>query len=54
MTKSSGCSTRRWSINSASCPRREDADLRTVYDDTLVKIEPVNTVTLAMNHDTQP
>ena len=32
----------------------EDADLRTVFDNTLVKAEPYNAVTLVMNHDTQP
>lgn len=32
----------------------EDADLRTVFDKTLVKAEPVNAVTVVMNHDTQP
>lgn len=32
----------------------EDADLRTVFDNTLVKAEPVNAVTVVMNHDTQP
>ncbi|KAI4176600.1 MAG: hypothetical protein LQ343_000891 [Gyalolechia ehrenbergii] len=32
----------------------ENADLTKVFDDTLVKSEPVNAVTLVMNHDTQP
>lgn len=32
----------------------EEADLRTVFDGTLVKAEPVNAVTVVMNHDTQP
>ena len=32
----------------------EDADLRKVFDDTLVQAEPYNAVTLVMNHDTQP
>ncbi|KAI9730853.1 MAG: hypothetical protein M1834_005571 [Cirrosporium novae-zelandiae] len=32
----------------------ENADLRTVFDNTLVKVEPYNAVTLVMNHDTQP
>ena len=32
----------------------ENADLRTVFDKTLVKAEPYNAVTLVMNHDTQP
>ena len=30
------------------------ADLRAVFDETLVKVEPYNAVTLVMNHDTQP
>jgi alpha-amylase len=32
----------------------ENADLRSVFDNTLVKAEPYNSVTLVMNHDTQP
>jgi alpha-amylase len=32
----------------------EDADLRKVFDDTLVQKQPQNAVTLVMNHDTQP
>lgn len=40
--------------NFSKLSKTEDADLRTVFDDTLVKIEPVNAVTLVMNHDTQP
>jgi len=32
----------------------ERADLRTVFDGSLVKEKPVNAVTLVMNHDTQP
>ncbi|KAK4944405.1 hypothetical protein LTR66_014507, partial [Elasticomyces elasticus] len=32
----------------------EDADLRTVFDNSLVKAKPVNAVTVVMNHDTQP
>ena len=32
----------------------EDADLRKVFDNSLVKEAPVNAVTLVMNHDTQP
>lgn len=31
-----------------------EADLRTVFDGSLVKAEPVNAVTVVMNHDTQP
>jgi alpha-amylase len=30
-----------------------NADMRTVFDNTLVKAEPYNAVTLVMNHDTQ-
>lgn len=30
------------------------ADLRQVFDGTLVQVEPYNAVTLVMNHDTQP
>ena len=30
----------------------ENADLRTVFDNTLVKVEPYSVVTLVMNHDT--
>ena len=40
--------------NFSQLSKTEDADLRTVFDNTLVKIEPVNAVTLVMNHDTQP
>ncbi|KAF2873985.1 glucan 1,4-alpha-maltohexaosidase precursor [Massariosphaeria phaeospora] len=32
----------------------EAADLRTVFDNTLVQLAPVNAVTVVMNHDTQP
>lgn len=32
----------------------DKADLRSVFDNTLVKVEPYNAVTLVMNHDTQP
>ncbi|EME77258.1 glycoside hydrolase family 13 protein [Pseudocercospora fijiensis CIRAD86] len=31
-----------------------DADLRTVFDNSLTKRDPVNSVTVVMNHDTQP
>lgn len=31
-----------------------DADLRTVFDNSLTKRDPVNSVTCVMNHDTQP
>src|ERR1700737_670465 len=30
------------------------ADLRKIFDNTLVQVEPVNAVTLVQNHDTQP
>jgi alpha-amylase len=30
------------------------ADMRSVFDNTLVQAEPYNAVTLVMNHDTQP
>jgi alpha-amylase len=33
--------------------KTEDADLRKVFDGTLVKMRPVNGVTLVTNHDTQ-
>jgi alpha-amylase len=32
----------------------EDFDLRTIFDDTLVKMNPKNAVTFVDNHDTQP
>ncbi|KAF2665293.1 thermostable alpha-amylase [Microthyrium microscopicum] len=32
----------------------EGADLRSVFDGSLVQVEPVNAVTVVMNHDTQP
>ncbi|WPH03573.1 glycoside hydrolase family 13 protein [Acrodontium crateriforme] len=32
----------------------ENADLRTVFDKTLVKVQPTSAVTVVMNHDTQP
>ncbi|KAI4123946.1 MAG: hypothetical protein LQ347_005934 [Umbilicaria vellea] len=34
--------------------KTEKADLTKVFDNTLVKYEPYNAVTLVMNHDTQP
>lgn len=40
--------------NFSKLSKTEDADLRTVFDGTLVQAEPVNAVTLVMNHDTQP
>ena len=33
---------------------KEDADLRKIFKNSLVKEAPVNAVTLVMNHDTQP
>ncbi|KAE9973275.1 hypothetical protein BLS_003659 [Venturia inaequalis] len=32
----------------------EKADMRSVFDKSLVQVEPVNAVTVVMNHDTQP
>ncbi|MCJ1392324.1 hypothetical protein MMC18_005191 [Xylographa bjoerkii] len=40
--------------NFSQISRTEDADLRKVFDNTLVEVEPYNAVTLVMNHDTQP
>lgn len=40
--------------NFSQLSKTENADLRTVFDGTLVQKEPVNAVTLVMNHDTQP
>ena len=40
--------------NFSQISRTENGDLRTIFNDTLVKYEPVNAVTLVMNHDTQP
>ncbi|CAG8957222.1 hypothetical protein HYFRA_00009424 [Hymenoscyphus fraxineus] len=40
--------------NFSQLSKTENADLRTVFNDTLVKVTPVNAVTLVMNHDTQP
>jgi len=34
--------------------KSESADLRKVFDGSLVAVEPVNAVTVVMNHDTQP
>jgi alpha-amylase len=41
-----------WNFSNLSTT--EDADLRRVFDDTLVQKRPQNAVTLVMNHDTQP
>lgn len=40
--------------NFSTLSKTEDADLRKVFDNTLVKEKPVNAVTVVMNHDTQP
>lgn len=34
--------------------KTEEGDLASIFENTLVKMEPVNAVTLVMNHDTQP
>jgi alpha-amylase len=40
--------------NFSKLSKTPDADLRQVFDETLVQTEPINAVTLVMNHDTQP
>lgn len=40
--------------NFSSISKTEAADLRKVFDDTLVQKAPVMSVTVVMNHDTQP
>ncbi|KAG9239073.1 glycoside hydrolase superfamily [Amylocarpus encephaloides] len=40
--------------NFSQLSKTENADLRNVFEDTLVKAAPINAVTLVMNHDTQP
>ncbi|KAA6411902.1 MAG: putative glucan 1 [Lasallia pustulata] len=40
--------------NFSHISKTERADLTKVFDNTLVKYEPYNAVTLVMNHDTQP
>ncbi|ESZ90427.1 glucan 1,4-alpha-maltohexaosidase [Sclerotinia borealis F-4128] len=40
--------------NFSKLSKTEAGDLRTVFDNTLVQTSPVNSVTLVMNHDTQP
>lgn len=40
--------------NFARLSKTPDADLRKVFDNTLVANEPVNAVTVVTNHDTQP
>lgn len=39
--------------NFSSLSSTEDADLRKVFDNTLVKLRPLDAVTLVTNHDTQ-
>ncbi|KAI1079659.1 glucan 1,4-alpha-maltohexaosidase precursor [Whalleya microplaca] len=39
--------------NFSSMSKQESADLRKVFDGTLVKAKPVNAVTVVQNHDTQ-
>lgn len=40
--------------NFGSLSTSESADLRTVFDDTLVQLRPTDAVTVVTNHDTQP
>jgi alpha-amylase len=40
-----------WNFSNLS--KTEDADLRTVFDESLVQKRPLSAVTLVMNHDTQ-
>ncbi|KAI1639119.1 glucan 1,4-alpha-maltohexaosidase [Biscogniauxia mediterranea] len=40
--------------NFSQVSKASGADLRQVFDDTLVATMPINAVTLVMNHDTQP
>ncbi|TKA63101.1 hypothetical protein B0A49_11815, partial [Cryomyces minteri] len=40
--------------NFSNISKSENADLRKVFDNSLVQVEPVNAVTVVMNHDTQP
>lgn len=40
--------------NFSNISKSEAADLRKVFDDSLVQAQPVNAVTVVMNHDTQP
>jgi alpha-amylase len=40
--------------NFSALSKTENADLRKVFDNTLVAVEPVNAVTVVTNHDTQP
>lgn len=40
--------------NFSNISTSEAADLRKVFDNTLVQVQPVSAVTVVMNHDTQP
>ncbi|KAK7222800.1 hypothetical protein V2G26_010803 [Clonostachys chloroleuca] len=40
--------------NFSEISQGDSADMRKVFDDTLVQSMPINAVTLVMNHDTQP
>jgi len=40
--------------NFSTISTSEKADLRKVFDGSLIQVEPYNAVTLVMNHDTQP
>ncbi|CAM1510456.1 Fc.00g007910.m01.CDS01 [Cosmosporella sp. VM-42] len=40
--------------NFSEISRGDGADMRKVFDGTLVQSDPINAVTLVMNHDTQP
>jgi alpha-amylase len=40
--------------NFSQLSKTQEADLRKVFDNTLVQAEPVNAVTVVTNHDTQP
>jgi len=40
--------------NFSAASKAQGADLRKIFDDTLVQASPINAVTLVMNHDTQP
>lgn len=40
--------------NFSQASTTESADLRKIFDNTLISVEPYNAVTLVQNHDTQP
>lgn len=40
--------------NFSNISTQESADLRKVFDNSLVQVQPTNAVTVVMNHDTQP